>query len=91
MRTAMQLSKPVERTEHLPYITEGEYTLPLVSQRLCPAARCYLNHDGSTPNLQRDLGTAVKLNTAGHMSPFEHRSPALAQERICRVTTFAAG
>ena len=82
MRTAMQLSKPVERTEHLPYITEGEYTLPLVSQYLASAARCarvsYLNHDGSTPNLQHDLELAAKLNTAGHMSPFEHQARALA-------------
>ena len=80
MRTAMQLSTPVLRTEHLPYIKEDEMQLPLVTQYLISAARCarvsYLNHDGSNPDTQRDMELAVKLNQAGHMSPFEHQARA---------------
>lgn len=80
MRTAMQLSAPVLRTEHLPYIKEDEMQLPLMTQYLISAARCarvsYLNHDGSNPDTQRDLELAIKLNQAGHMSPFEHQARA---------------
>ena len=85
MRTAMQLSAPTLRTEHLPYIKENEAQLPLATQHLISAARCarvsYLNHDGSNPDMQRDLELAIKLGQAGHMSPFEHQARAF--DSVC--------
>ena len=88
MRTAMQLSAPTLRTEHLPYIKENEAQLPLATQHLISAARCarvsYLNHDGSNPDMQRDLELAIKLGQAGHMSPFEHQARAF--DSVCTTS-----
>lgn len=42
----------------------------------CSVARCarvsYLNHDNSTPNIDKDIALADMLLEAGHMSPLEH-------------------
>ena len=42
------------------------------------AARCarvsYLNHDGSNPNIEKDLALAKRLLESKHMSPFEHQA-----------------
>lgn len=44
------------------------------------AARCarvsYLNHDGSQPDIEKDLDLAQKLLESKHMSPFEHQAQA---------------
>ncbi len=70
---------------HLPYVSPDEaQSLGLDTARRCSAARCarvsYLNHDGSTPNIAKDLDTFSKL--AGdpngpprplHASPMEHQ------------------
>lgn len=41
------------------------------------AARCarvsYLNHDGSKPDILKDLALAKRLISSGHMTPFEHQ------------------
>ena len=71
---------------HLPYVTRGEAEfLGIETARQCSAARCarvsYLNHDGTTPNVTKDLETFAKL--AGdpngpphplHASPMEHQA-----------------
>ena len=70
---------------HLPYVSPDEaQSLGLDTARRCSTARCarvsYLNHDGSTPNIAKDLDTFSKL--AGdpngpprplHASPMEHQ------------------
>ena len=42
----------------------------------CSVARCarvsYLNHDNSTPDVEKDIKLADMLLAAGHMSPLEH-------------------
>jgi thymidylate synthase ThyX len=88
---ALEASKPVERTLHLPYWTE-EDDMDNLFVRLCEvserqkeakqvsAARCarvsYLNHEGAR-DIDRDLELAGKLVSSRHWSALEH--PATAQ------------
>lgn len=74
---------------HLPYVTKGEYATlawygpgcrddwEWVLQKLS-AARCarvsYLNHDGTKPDVEKDLALFEKLVAAPHASPFEHQA-----------------
>ena len=79
--------RPLEPDQwHLPYVSaDEEKSLGLDVARRCSAARCarvsYLNHDGTTPNVAKDLDTFAKL--AGdpngpphplHASPMEHQA-----------------
>lgn len=71
---------------HLPFVAPEEaQALGLAVARRCSAARCarvsYLNHDGTAPNVAKDLDTFAKL--AGdpngppqplHASPMEHQA-----------------
>lgn len=68
---------------HLPYMTEFEKrTLKVWTLAQCASARCarvsYLNHDGSTPSIEKDLELFAKLtertdpSDPGHWSPLEH-------------------
>jgi len=71
---------------HLPYVAPDEaQELGLDTARRCSAARCarvsYLNHDGSEPNVAKDLDTFSKLasDPSGpprplHASPMEHQA-----------------
>lgn len=73
---------------HLPYITEDDWRSDQVQRNLQPeannllamisAARCarvsYLNHDGSSPDIDRDLALAQRLLESKHVSPFEHQA-----------------
>ena len=67
---------------HLPYVTEEERKTygPEVLKHLS-VARCarvsYNNHDGTTPNIQKDLELHDRLYTALHMSAFEHQATPL--------------
>lgn len=82
MRDAMEKSHPVEMERfdwHLPYLTEEEKSSGLM--RRCArisAARCarvsYMNHDGSNPDIEKDLALAQRLIDSRHMSPFEHQA-----------------
>ena len=67
---------------HLPYATEEEInaaksnaTIRECLPWVC-AARCarvsYLNHDGTAPDIDKDMVLAKKLHTSGHLTPFEH-------------------
>jgi thymidylate synthase ThyX len=86
---ALEASKPVERTSHLPYWTEEdeEYTQQNFegwgrkrARKGISAARCarvsYLNHEG-VRDIDRDLELAEKLVRSRHWSALEH--PATAQ------------
>lgn len=79
--------RPVEPDQwHLPFVPPEEaQALGLDTARRCSAARCarvsYLNHDGTSPNVAKDLDTFAKL--AGdpngpprpiHASPMEHQA-----------------
>lgn len=63
----------------LPYVNIDE--IEAIEDRrmlkLISAARCarvsYLNHDGSAPDILKDLKLAKHLIESGHMTPFEHQ------------------
>lgn len=63
----------------LPYVNFDEMDAidDLRVLTLISAARCarvsYLNHDGSKPDILKDLALAKRLIDSGHMTPFEHQ------------------
>lgn len=63
------------RPEHGGFAPDG-----FVMDRLAmiSAARCarvsYLNHDGTNPDIDKDLALAERLLESKHMSPFEHQA-----------------
>lgn len=63
----------------LPYVNVDEMDAidDLRILTLISAARCarvsYLNHDGSKPDILKDLTLAKRLIDSGHMTPFEHQ------------------
>lgn len=63
----------------LPYVSFDEMDAidDLRILTLISAARCarvsYLNHDGSKPDILKDLALAKRLIDSGHMTPFEHQ------------------
>lgn len=82
MRDVMEESEPQSRSFHLPYIAgdEGEegdfcdddwYDLMMVSAARC-ARVSYRPFDSDEADPAKDYRLAVKLQEAGHMSPFEH-------------------
>lgn len=89
MRDAIQASEPEVTAYHLPYVNNDEWeqfpevmsadecwdTLSLVSAARC-ARVSYLNHDGSSPDIDKDLALAQRLLESKHMSPFEHQAEA---------------
>lgn len=82
MQEAMNYSCPKDLKPgewHLPYVDfPGSRGKELVLEKAikCSVARCarvsYLNHDNSTPDVEKDIALADMLLAAGHMSPFEH-------------------
>lgn len=82
MKTAMDESIPVELHPgdwHLPYVNLADFDDsgdPITEAIKCSVARCarisFLNHDNSTPDIEKDIALADKLLEAGHCSPFEH-------------------
>jgi len=82
MSEAQGVSQPVLTDWHLPYITADDIAKGFDKHELCliSAARCarvsYLNHDGSAPNVEKDLVLAETLKSSGHASPFEHQALA---------------
>lgn len=84
MKEAMTNSTPFQMPYgeyHVPYVTteeRDEYKGRKDWRTLCmvASARCarvsYLNHDGSNPDIAKDLELATKLKDAYHASPFEH-------------------
>lgn len=81
MKEALDNSNPKASDTHLPYLTDNDFdVLDPKNYALVSAARCarvsYLNHDGSKPDLEKDLKLAQTLLTHYHMSPFEHQAVA---------------
>lgn len=69
----------VHKGRTLPYVNFDEMDAidDLRILTLISAARCarvsYLNHDGSNPDILKDLTLAKRLIDSGHMTPFEHQ------------------
>lgn len=92
MRDAIQASVPAIgglNGLHLPYVDMRDIQNWPVTERPEPdwhtlamisAARCarvsYLNHDGTKPDIGKDLALARRLLDSKHMSPFEHQAIA---------------
>ena len=89
MRDAIAVSRinQIGSQYHLPYIRDGDWSdIPEVMSghetfqhlAMISAARCarvsYLNHDGSAPDIDKDLALARRLLDSEHMSPFEHQA-----------------
>jgi thymidylate synthase ThyX len=107
MKTAMDESIPHKLDStlwHLPYVSHDEYTgigTTFLDLALISAARCarvsYLNHDNSTPDIEKDLLLAQRLLADKHLSPFEHHAKPIylpihsTQSPICLKDSFLDG
>lgn len=83
MRDAIDGSVPHFAEWHLPYVSHAEsddLDVSIDTLALISAARCarvsYLNHDGTAPDIDKDLALAKRLLDSRHMSPFEHQAHA---------------
>ena len=78
MREALESAVVNESNYHLPYVRLHE--LNDTTGLLLSAARCarvsYQNHDGTDPDLGKDLELVNKLLRMKHFSPFEHQAIA---------------
>lgn len=86
MQRAMDRSEPTEIypwSWHTPYAhpdseTQGE----AIKTSVAGCARVtYLNHDGSTRTVEKDLKLYNQLLEAGHLSPFEHQATPMGEEQ----------
>jgi thymidylate synthase ThyX len=61
---------------HLPFVKPEESTMDLEILKKISVARCcrisYLNLDGSSSSVEKDISLHDSLLQSGHMSPFEH-------------------
>lgn len=80
---------------HLPYISNDYYSnctkndLALISAARC-ARVSYLNHDNSTPNIEKDLELARQLLADKHLSPFEHQAKPINDYDVFKEISLAA-
>jgi thymidylate synthase ThyX len=89
MREAHEKSVPVDvpfDDWHLPFIKLEEYvayaTGDLVKASVARCARVsYNNHDGSNPDIEKDIGLYERLLTDLHLSPLEHVATPLRDGR----------
>ena len=66
----------------VPYDADEQFShLAMISAARC-ARVSYLNHDGSSPDIEKDLTLAKRLLESKHMSPFEHQAKVGA-DRLC--------
>ncbi|PTX49077.1 thymidylate synthase Thy1 [Gemmobacter caeni] len=95
IRDAIAKSNPHRVPNHLPYVTLKESFADVGNMpgkevwakwAMISAARCarvsYLNHDGTDPDIEKDLALAKRLLEARHMSPFEHQGMAIKDRNI---------
>lgn len=66
---------------HLPYVDIEKERLSGAQAAMASVARCarvsYLNHDGTNPDILKDMELHHKLKESGHWSPFEHQATPL--------------
>lgn len=93
MRDAIAASTPILSLYdgwHLPYTSDEDLNwcfysgecynlLPMISAARC-ARVSYLNHDGTNPDINKDLALAKRLLESKHMSPFEHQARVTGDE-----------
>lgn len=99
MEEEMKRSTPIPMTRshwHLPYVSEAERAaLPFDVLIKCSVARCarvsYLNHDGSSPEIHKDVKLYERLvgSEPKHASPAEHQ--AMAMDNTERSNNFTGG
>jgi hypothetical protein len=75
---------------HKPYVDDEERRkLGPMKSLAASVARCarvsYLNHDGTNPDIQKDLELAEHLEASGHMSPFEHQAGPMPGRRFANL------
>lgn len=93
MKHAMELSTPVVRDIHLPYFDDMDFmkVKDTMEAAMVSSARCarvsFLNHDGSNPVIEKDLGLATSLKDSRHASPFEHIAFAAGADTQSRNLT----
>lgn len=79
MREAIEESTPKFAICHLPYVDDLIMTMEHAFK--ASVARCarvsYKNHDGTVPELDKDIALHDMLLASGHWSPFEHQATAL--------------
>ena len=72
-----------------------EYSEACARPYFISAARCarvsYNNHDGSSPNAEKDLALADTLFSSGHWSPFEHQALPMVSEQAASVYSNKSG
>jgi len=75
---------------HTPFITDEEMAAldPTMVMRVS-AARCarvsYMNHDGTNPDITKDLVLAEKLRKDKHASVFEHQAVPMTIDQMVRA------
>lgn len=82
MYEALKASKPRHIKTgywHLPYVSDYErVNLSTETCKKLSVARCarvsYLNHDGTSPTIEKDIKLHNMLQKAPHASPFEHQA-----------------
>lgn len=82
MNNAMARSYPRELGPgdwHVPFVNDGyipAWNKESLDAVKCAVARCarvsYMNHDGSNPDIKKDIELHDRLLESRHMSPFEH-------------------
>jgi hypothetical protein len=87
MKKAMTSNRPTQigfRKYHLPYVSDEEqskFSLDKVIK--CSVARCarvsYMNHDKSSPDIDKDVALHDMLLESEHMSPFEHAASPMIE------------
>ena len=96
MLDAREASEPRKDNWHLPYVGWSDHdwadeqdarddnfqmfnALAMISAARC-ARVSYLNHDGSNPDIEKDLALAKRLLESRHMSPSEHQARVTRDE-----------
>ena len=83
MKEAMNNSGSLEKLSigswHAPYIKSWEHdSWSHIEVKKASVARCarvsYMNHDNSSPDIEKDIALHDMLLSAGHMTPFEHQA-----------------
>ena len=96
---AVRVERDLPIPYHLPYITRNDLELWAASDLTtddlvkCSVARCarvsYLNHDGTEPDIEKDIALHDKLHEMKHMSPFEHVGKPMMLKRVSNGFTRA--
>lgn len=93
MRNAMEQSTPIilnQHQIHVPFVTDEEMAaLSPTMAMMVSSARCarvsYMNHDGTDPDIAKDLALAYRLRKDQHASVFEHQAKPMTIDQMVRA------